>query len=264
MERLLNILAEKYIKSVSFDFDNFDQSLCSLNVGKYILEFDRMSMLVFNHNLSKKEYNLFAKFSREIYNKTVTYEVKKRVKEYGILFAFFSIFSEYKSFRIEAKTNPDFILYDNDTPYGIEITELTDPSDKILTRILDESTDDSCIEDIINAAINKHGLKAKIYKYFRINGVLSIASPLIDIIARKENFANQILRKYKKYQDMISEFNEFIILCDARLGIELDKSDDIEEIYDIIDSKMLLNKVCVVVLYTDDSGNLMYEIRRWD
>ena len=81
--------------------------------------------------------------------------------------------------------------------------------------------------------------------------------------SRRISFKNQILKKYQKYKDRIENYDEFIILCDARRGIDITEDYEIEEIFDSVDSVEHIKNVTVIILYTDDIGKLKHNVKRW-
>ena len=68
------------------------------------------------------------------------------------------------------------------------------------------------------------------------------------------------MKKYSKYKNSICNFDDFIILCDARFGIEITCTGDAEEILNekilnLIKCNSEINGVTVSIIYMDNNSN---------
>lgn len=77
-----------------------------------------------------------------------------------------------------------------------------------------------------------------------------------------QKFAEDVLTKWRKYKDMISEFDEFIVLCDARLAGFSDKEDcdSIMELLELLDPNITGMTVCFLYYEGDNTSLSRYSL----
>ena len=168
MNKVITELATKYINSLSFEFDNFNQSRCVLTEGEYTIEYDRFSLRIFSHNLYASAYSYFSKVAYRLCIDTISNEQQKRMHEFNALLAFSNIFQEFLSAKILVTTHPDFVINCNDRLYGIEVTELTVPEDKILNKIvLDTYNENLSVEESKRMGLKNMDLYPKSFHMMR-------------------------------------------------------------------------------------------------
>ena len=70
-------------------------------------------------------------------------------------------------------------------------------------------------------------------------------------------YAQEIIRKFKLYEEKLREFDEFIVLCDAQRSVALLTEEDVDEVVSIagqMDGR--IDKLNICILYSDTSGQL--------
>ena len=181
-------------------------------------------------------------------------EKKLRIEQERLLRFLEDESCSYSSYDIIKKVRPDFVLM-GERRVGIEVLELTTEKEKVLERIaFEDAIIGKTIDQVRKTAFEKHGEKAKSYNYYDIGSSVSIGTGLIDIDKNKEHFSCQIKKKYEKYQDIITEFDEFIILCDARNRIEITSNHDMNDVVQMITQ---VQGVCIVIIWGDSRSFLL-------
>ena len=246
----IKYFAEEMIKKQSFLCSSFAEAKDIIKISDKFIEYDRITLIDYSHNLCADEYKLFLReLCRLGKEKNVSREEEKMLKEYYALFYYVQN-NSLMATKIQKETRPDFVLtLENGSRWGIEETELTTPNDKVLGAIMrDFSGTKLTEEEIKRRAIEKHGEKANNYQIRKYGKTLTIGSGMFSINSRKELFAQKILTKYIKYKGMIDEFDKFVILCDAIQGYEVTSQQDVEDIFDLIYDKISHENVEISIL----------------
>ena len=247
----IGCFAEEMVKNQSFSFSSFEEAKAKVEMYDKFIEYDRITLVIYEHNLSIEEFKIFIRKLHCLWKeKRINKEEKKRRKEYITLFYYIQKNIHLMSAKIHKEERPDFVLtLDDGSRWGIEETELTTPSDKVLDAIMrDFSGTELCEEEIKMKAEKKHGAKANNYYIKKYGKTLVVGAGMFSIKPRKELFSQKILRKNEKYKDIIDTFDKFIILCDATNGIEVISQQDAEDIFDIISEKAPLKNVEISIV----------------
>ena len=219
-----------------------------------------MSLCVNDHNLSSEEYTLLVSELKKFWNTAKSEQIKERL-ERAILFRYLKSESNpYFSYRIEKTIRPDFILMGG-SRIGVEITQLTTESEKVMDRISkDYFGRGKTAEQIKTDAIKQHGRKAKMFSYTDLGEIQAIGSPVYNIIDRKKAFAEQIENKYHKYQAEIPRFDSFIILADGQADMGLTSQADIDDVYnEVKKNEPRISEVTVIILWNDSNRDYISE-----
>ena len=158
----------------------------------------------------------------------------------------------FSHYRIEKRLHPDFVLIGSQC-IGIEVTQLTTQSHEIMARIANQQFGQGkTAKQIETEAIAEHGNKAKQYSFYDFGTAQAIGSPAIDINSEKKYFAEQIVKKFHKYQEMLSQFDSFYILADGKYSIALTNSFDVKDVYDaVVEKEPEINRLHVAFLWND-------------
>lgn len=238
-EQYIIALAEEMIKQQSFRYKTFDEAKTVIEMDNRRCEFDRLSLCIYSHDLSSKEYSVLCKQLRLKHDLSFSREDQKAISEYGILWYYFQLKNLYSGIEISKQIRPDFHLRDASNYIGIEVTELTTAEDSILKSISKQNFEIGLTaKEIQENAIKKHGEKAKKYYYYDLGNTTAIGSGPFDCSNKKEKYAAEIIKKYKLYRDMFNCFNLFIILCDARDPLSVTHKIDSDEIIQIVKCKV--------------------------
>lgn len=206
----------------TFDYDSFQTAEKTIVVGEMKCRYDRMSLRVYEHNLTAADYRQLLRYIRKNYNNHIDKnggrinETNKRRKEYFVLNQFVELKPELNSYEIIPSHRPDFILSDHNQEIGIEITEFTTEHDSILNRIAKLFfSQHKTAEEIRIAAQKKFKAKANQYEYIQLPEGASIGSEVFSVDEKKLVYAKEIVKKYHLYKNEFNEYNHFIVLCDA-------------------------------------------------
>ena len=237
---MLDLIVDRIMENMSFDYASFSEAVLTITVEaapELKLTFDRLSMRVYSHNLEDEDFSYVIKNLRRRYQEERSREELKAMAEYNVLLDFFLLHQEYNAYKIAKETRPDFVLT-GDSKIGIEVTEFTTEVDSVLTAIANRNFGQGkTANEIHESARLKHGSKADQYSYRMIAGSASIGAPLNDVRANKCLYADEIIKKYIKYCGAFSEYDEFIVLCDARYSINVTELWDSEEVIEIAKEK---------------------------
>ncbi len=228
----LNELYSTIIELHSFSYKTLSDAKKTICISDLDYCFDALSLCTYHHNLSEDENNYLVKKLKTYCADQCGKEANKERGERAILFHYLQadFSSPFRSYEITKETQPDFILYGEKT-IGVEVVELTTPYDKVLYKIsLHNFGENKSSEQIKADAEIEHGEKAKGYTYTDIDGIACIGTQMFNVDERKQHFAEQIAKKYEKYRDKISMFDEFIILCDAQLRVEMSSEYDLSDV----------------------------------
>ena len=248
-------LAKKIISLQSFDYPTLTDAKKTILDGNTFYIFDALSLCVYDHNLSYKEYFDLGNIVTQLWEATADREQQKERLERGTLFHY--LLSEQKSIRdykITKTKRPDFML-EGEQRIGIEVTSLTTEEDQVLFTICRELFGHGySVAEIKKKASDKHG-RDKVEKY-SFWDEHSIGSPLYDVNYRKKLYAELIARKFVKYKLLASEYDEFIILADASLGTEITSQNDVDDVYNL--AKEIQPEVVdmtVAILWVDNTDS---------
>lgn len=218
----------------SFSID-FEESKLEINARvekkKINILFDRLTGNIYSHNLSRKNHSYVKNNLYHKYRQTKGKLNRKTKEECDVLFNFIQLYldDQFEIDTIKKEHRPDFVLASKGQKIGIEVTELGDEVWKNYTLICQKTIGKGyTIDRIKKHAFSKHKTFANKYGYYNRKGNRVIAYSADKEEAIK-HYVDQIKRKYKKYLEMLDEFDRFIILCDGRMLSFLDK-DYIEEI----------------------------------
>lgn len=236
-EKILNKLASKIIEQHSFQFSSFPAAksvitIPGTNPVEYI--FDRLSLCIYSHNLDRESYCYLGKQLTKQFEIKYCREDLKRRYEYGVLFHFMSACPEYLSMKITKKDRPDFCLSEN-CSIGIEITELTTETDSVMQTIVKQNFGKrKSAAEVKQNAISRHGAKAKAYSYYDFGNTVAIDTGTFDVSVKKRVYVAEVIKKCTSYKNMISSYDQFIILCDAQHTICVNDKYDSDEIANIV------------------------------
>lgn len=220
-----------------------------------------MTLLIYEHNFSNESQILLYKNIAELAEKKFSKEDLKQRKELISLYNFLQCNSKYTGYKFRKELRPDFILTNDKEKIGVEITELTTQDDKIIDAIMKECSNKGLSEAQIRDQIKKsHGRKVENFDLAMFNNKMAVVGPVKNITKIKQVFVRQIfvrqiLKKYSKYKNSICNFDDFIILCDARFGIEITCTGDAEEILNLIKCNSEINGVTVSIIHMDNNSN---------
>ena len=138
MERrlLVDTLASMILQNHSFSFQTFAEAkhTISLDNGAIHYTYDRLSLTVYNHSLTKDEYSYLGRKLRTDYTTLFSREDEKQRKEYGVLLLFVSLNDNFSEFSIKKEVRPDFVLFGHQR-IGVEVTEFTTQDDSIMMKL---------------------------------------------------------------------------------------------------------------------------------
>lgn len=255
-QKTIDQIAKEMVASQSFDFCNFAESKNKILSKKFYCVYDRLTLLIYEHNFSNESQRLLYKKIVELVEKKFCREDLKQRKELISLYNFIKCNSKYAGYKFRKELRPDFILVNDKEKVGVEITELTTQSDKIMDVIMKECSNKGLSEDQIRGQMKKrHGNEADNFDLTMFNDKMAIGGPIKNIAKIKNDFAEQILKKYNKYKNSICNFDDFIILCDARLGMEIICKGDAEEIFNLIKCNCKIKGVTVSIIYMDNNSD---------
>jgi len=221
-------LAELLKEQLSFKHATIADARKTINVGVYSYTFDATTLLPYKCNLSYAEGGMLDKllypYFKNLYCENR--EAYKELVERRVLLRFLQCApKEYLECVIKKQVRPDFVLEGNKR-IGVEVTELITEFDKdffALSREICENGINS--EEKIKLHIKKYhkGLAEKIV-YVNDTNTTNISTGCHCLTPARMHFAEEIRNKYKKYKDMINQYDEFIILGNAASGTGLDIS----------------------------------------
>ena len=256
MERqlLIDTLAAEILQNHSFNFQTFAEAEHTISLGNGTIHYtyDRLSLTVYSHSLTKDEYSYLGRKLRTDYTKLFSKEDEKQRKEYGVLQLFVSLNNNFADFSIQKEVRPDFVLSGHQR-IGIEVTEFTTQTDSVMATICNQNFGKGLsAKTIENNAVKKHGQKAKNYYFHDIKGTVAIGAGLQDINHNKAIYVEEIITKYEKYKSEFSKYDEFIILCDARMTLGVTSQWDAKDVVDMAKEKCELQNCTLCILYFDN------------
>lgn len=199
--------------------------------GKFV-EFDSGSLYVYKHNLDRFQW---ATLGGELRNLVViNKEERKERLERIILINYLLATNRYRDFVIEKTVRPDFLLRKGDVCIGVEITELTNQTFKVLDRINCKYSNVriSC-DEVKRLAIEEHGEKAKGYNYYECCSTVRVGSDAFRVNDSRRLLSTIIDAKLRKYEGMAKELTKMIVVC-ATPGIEITEKWEIDSVFDAV------------------------------
>ncbi len=258
-------IAQEMISNQSLDFNSFEDAKHVINYGTYHIEYDRITFRVYTNqsNITQEELRLLGTaIKRILHEKPLNREADKARGEYDTLLQYVLCYDEYMSANIKKTCRPDFEVYLNSSKIGIEITELTDTESKIMTKILDDNLiEHNALAKSQRNIEKKYGKSAKeISCHYDLNRNIIVQSSVHDFTEEKRKYTEQVLNKYRKYEDKISQYDEFVIMCDASDSLAFTCT-DIADIFAALDDN-LYNKASVTVAIMTHPSN--WHIRKYN
>lgn len=234
---VIDELANEIMKQHSFQCDSFPDAKVTIKICNAEYMFDKLSMCVYSHNLDEEDYSYLRRQLIKRYDAEHNRDDHKIRTEYVVLFNFMSVTPEYLDMTISKTTRPDFVLY-GIKKIGVEVTEFTTQEDSVLNAISRQNFGlGKTVKEIKNNAIKRHGKKANNYTYHNLDSTAGIDSGIFDVGAKKIIYANIIKKKYDLYHEMFTDFDEFILLCDARYSICVTDKGDSDDVIKLVREK---------------------------
>lgn len=165
--------------------------------------------------------------------------------------------------RIQKSERPDFIITTKDGKrIGLEVTRFTTEGSSIISKVLQKYADSGLsLAEINQKARRWHGRKAESLRFGKFDDGVLWGYDQSDYLIDDAPFIDIVSGKIKKYGDIVSRFDKFIILCDAQDGITYLNKTDVENLFLAIEQASNPHSVTLSVLYKDDSGCLHFEER---
>ena len=258
-KKALESLADQILEQHSFKYKTFSDARLSISIKSQHsvnYTFDRLSLCVYSDNLDTESRNYLYRILSKRYCQYPREDQKMR-EEYAVLNQFMRLYKRLSSYKIEKEVRPDFVLTGKET-VGVEVVRLTTHQDGVLAAISRENFGlGKTAAEIKQSAIAKHGEKATHYSYWNLGNATAIGRNNINISEEKVFYAQEIIRKFKLYEEKLREFDEFIVLCDAQRSVALLTEEDVDEVVSIagqMDGR--IDKLNICILYSDTSGQL--------
>lgn len=201
---ILANLAEQMINSQSFEYNCFNDAATTIErpfrTKMLRITYDRLSLFIYNHNLTRKQYWLLGK-SLEKWLDIHNSDAQKKRIEYGILFQYALLHPKFQQARVVKEEQPDFIVEFKGETIGIEVTRLEKESDNVMSKIISEHAKPGMkANEILAEAFKKHGNKVKEYEIIELeNGVFAIHH-IESMLISADMFVKQIEKKLEKYK----------------------------------------------------------------
>lgn len=252
----LSQIINEIIRSQSFEYDSFVTAKSTIQVNDYYMEYDRQTLLVYRHNFEKDDYKIFSKYIRDyFFSKKISHDGFQLRRELVELYYYLDCIDCVNKVTYKKQTHPDFILNYENRKVGIEITELCTQDDNVVNSIMRDISGKNMSEDEIKSLINtRYKHFANVIDVLELMGTNVVSGSVKNITSIKKDFANNIYKKYDKYKNMTGNFDDFIVLCDARFGIEITSKNDVLDIYDELKQYDMKN-FCIDVMYIDNDDN---------
>lgn len=237
---VLDLVVDRIIENMSFDFDNFNDAALTISVNvepEISIRFDRLSMRIYSHNLPKEDYSYVISHLRSRYQNERSRDEQKTRAEYNVLLDYFLLRPEYASYVISKETRPDFVVT-GARKVGIEVTEFTTEIDSVMAAISNQNFGQGkTAKEIYENARLRHGAKADRYSYKMIAGSATIGTCTFNVRSKQQIYADEIIKKYHKYCGDFEKYDEFIVLCDARYTINVTSFWDSKEVIEMAKEK---------------------------
>ena len=258
----LDILIEAILAQQSFDYPNFEEAQKQFEIagadGKYITV-DRITLYIYDSNLERHDLSYVGARLDERYKVGCNCEDKKKRDEYYSLLRFLLKEQSLWGYAIRKEERPDFVLTDGIKKIGIEVTEFTTKQDSILREIIGHASFGIKTEcELQEKARQEYRGAADEYIYRNAKGVLAVSRRVYGMAAGINRYANLVISKYRKYQSKFAEYDEFIILCDARNCLEVTERRDSERVIDLAKDRIenRLGGCAVFILRVDENSQM--------
>lgn len=187
-------------------------------------------------------------------------EFQKEQGEREVLGIFLSC-TDRSQWVVQKELHPDFIIIGpDDERVGVEVTRFTPEAMQVIHAIMREYFGkQNHPDEVKKAASKRHGMKAERYQYLKLNGKLAISAQASNISQQKERYAAAIIRKYEKYEALMEQFHRFIILCDARQGIDIIDENDANDIVDYLSNYNFSKAFQVAIIYSNYGRVFCYQ-----
>lgn len=255
MDAAIKEIAKRMLETQSFNFKNFNEARNKIEIFNKSVDYDRLTLTIYNHNLSKMEYHDLGISIKEFFK--MEKEQNKMRNEYISLLNYFILGNIDGVELIEKCECPDFVVHNGNNIIGIEVTKLTSEMSAVLDSISKENFGkQKDVAKVKEDAKSKHGIKSENYTYYsNQNGILySIGSPLVNIDAYKELYADIIIKKCNKYESRASNYDEFVILADGLQSFGVFNRYDVLDILNMVKKNNYQCKYKIVVLYSDENA----------
>lgn len=248
----LELIVKGMLDDFNFNYATIKEATKYIKINDYEIEYNATTLVI--NNCNEEIYRNLTKVLKKEFNKRkYSNEIIKERKERIVLNQFIQLSKIYMDYQIVKQERPDFVLRKDGIVVGVEVTELTDVDSQVINSIIREIIGKGLSkEEVEKFAISKHGKKAMMYEYSDVNGSNAISGPMFDVDKHKKLFVENIEKKFKKYEDVASEYDKFIVLCFTD-GIEIINSYDVDDLVNMIKYKPK-NPIYVALIYkTSDS-----------
>ena len=257
MSEQIKELALKMAKLQSFSYSSFSEAKKTVKLDRIEHCFDALSLCEYSTTLNNQQKSELSHYLRDYFYANTNNDYRKCMSEYGVLFSFLQTSPyQHKIFAVSKETKPDFIL-DGDIRVGIEVVEFITEQNGIMRKIANENFGrGKTAAEIYEAARYKHGSKADQFRYSDFCGSVAISpKKLADTTQHLVKFSSEVLKKWQKYKALVTDFDKFIILCDARLTIAVTDRSDCDELMSHLESlDPSISGISICFLYTGDNG----------
>lgn len=256
-------LAQKMIALHNFSYASLADAKKTVRFGGFEHCFDALSLCEYSSTLNCRQKSILGQYLNEYINKLDS-EKRKCRGEYVVLFHFLHLSSyPYRDFLIRKEVRPDFVL-EGSTKVGIEVLEFTTSQFAIMKNIANRNFGKGkTAEEIHRAAREKHGKNAEQFDYLNLGGVTAVSPKgLTDEDQKMQKFSEDLFAKWQKYKEMISGFDEFIVLCDARFAGFSDKEDcdSIMEMLELLDPNITGMTICFLYYEGENTSLSRYSL----
>ena len=223
-------LARDIVAQQSFSFSSFAEAKCTIKQDAYYCTFDRLSLQTYTHNMPRESFSKVSQLVHKMFSTSRHIEDNKKLAEYCTLFSYAQLINNAEHFVLKKEEHPDFVLC-APKKIGIEITVFTRELHSVLARIANEALGQGKnVVEVKQHALSRHKGKANNYAYYDLDGSPAVGVPLYNIKDDFAAFAKIIIKKYHLYKDQFSNYDEFILLCDARARVSVSNETDIQDI----------------------------------
>lgn len=255
----LDILIEAILAQQSFDYPNFEEAQKQFEIagadGKCITV-DRITLYIYDSNLERHDLSYVGARLDERYKVGCNCEDKKKRDEYYSLLRFLLKEQSLWGYAIRKEERPDFVLTDGIKRIGIEVTEFTTKQDSILREIIGHASLGIKTEcELQKIAHQKYRGAADEYIYRNRNGSLAVSRRVYGMATGINHYASVVVNKYKKYQAEFYEYDEFIVLCDARNCLEVTERREAERVIGQTKLKESSSGGCTVCIMRVDENS---------
>jgi len=246
-------------------YHSFPSAKHSLAINNLEIVFDRITLFLYSHNLSRDKSIDLRNHIDSIFNDTKSAEEKKLRREYLVLLDYLWKSQLWCGAEFRKETRPDFILQiqGSNNTIGVEITEF---KTKAIGELLSISSVNfgkgKTIGDIKETAIIRFKNSADKFIFSEIDGFACISTGLIDTVENQKHYSETISKKYEKYKDFLDQFDKFVLVCDARLTSALSCVSDAKQVLEFV--RLSNPAICnfnVHILYNgkDTKKTLLYK-----